>query len=314
VLVRIEGPLVWSLLEFVVAMTLAFLVGSWWGRVAGWRPERKVGRVLSFAAVGAESAFPPWLTFIVAYGLVAVAGRGVFGSMGQLDRSVWVAPPDSLGVMVRMLTAIVFFFAVSIVLGRVGGLRRWRRRWTVLAFALAVAGPVVVWVQTGIWAKVVDVLGFLALPTAAMVVLFYGEIMLIVESVVQDVRSEPYVMTARAKGLPGRRVRDRHAGRMALLPAISRLAISLPFFMTGLVIVEFSLSHQTAGNLAIGASGIGTLLFFSIQAQDIPTVMGLLLVIGVLTLLVRLVLDVVAAALDPRIRMGGQEVPARRRV
>jgi peptide/nickel transport system permease protein len=173
-----------------------------------------------------------------------------------------------------------------------------------MASLLLVAGPVAVWMLVGVWAEAVDLSARLAVPTVTMAVLFYGEITLIVESVVADVRSEPFVDTARAKGLSEPQVRDRHAGRIALLPAVSRLAISLPVFMTALVIVEYSAAYQTANNLMVPSVGIGLILFTSLQNQDMPTVMAMLLAIGVLTLAMRLILDVLVVTLDPRIRTG----------
>lgn len=109
---------------------------------------------------------------------------------------------------------------------------------------------------------------------------------------VLDTMHEPYIITARAKGLPDHVVRDRHVTRNAILPVLSALLIRLPILLTGAVMIEQSLDWE----------GIGTTLFFAVGRQDIFVVMGLILVIGTISLVTRIILDIVHAALDPRIR------------
>jgi ABC-type dipeptide/oligopeptide/nickel transport system permease component len=92
-------------------------------------------------------------------------------------------------------------------------------------------------------------------------------------------------------------IREKHASRNALLPVLSRLFISLPYLLAGIVIIEDSVNWP----------GMGSMMFSSLYWQDIPTVMGVLIIIGVLALVVRLFLDVLAAYLDPRIRFDGEQ-------
>jgi len=103
--------------------------------------------------------------------------------------------------------------------------------------------------------------------------------------------NDDYVMTATAKGMPSRVVRDRHAGRNAVFPVLGRLVVSIPYLLSGLVIIEQS----------VGWGGIGTTLFDAVTAQDLPLVMDVLVLIGIFTLVVRLVFEVAQAALDPRV-------------
>jgi peptide/nickel transport system permease protein len=104
---------------------------------------------------------------------------------------------------------------------------------------------------------------------------------------------DDYILVARAKGISDRQVRDRHAARNALLPLLSRFAVSLPYLLTGLVIIE----------RAVGWQGLGSFLFRAVDAQDMPVVLDTLVVVGVITLVVRLVMEVLTALLDPRIRV-----------
>jgi peptide/nickel transport system permease protein len=138
-------------------------------------------------------------------------------------------------------------------------------------------------------------LSWLAVVTYTL--LSFGETMLIMQASMTDVLKEEYVTTAHAKGLPASVVRERHAVRNALLPVLSRLVISLPYLITGVVIIESS----------VGWPGMGTTMWNALYWQNMPVVMATVLVVGVLSLAARLMLDVIIAYLDPRIRYNGQE-------
>lgn len=165
----------------------------------------------------------------------------------------------------------------------------------------------------GITGQVLDVVSAMSLLIVAVVILTFGEVLLVTKASMDDVMLEDYVMVARAKGLPERQVRDHHAARTALLPVLSRFTVAIPYFLTGLVILEVAFGGGANLNIA-GVTmrfqppvGLGSLLFESLSNQDTPLLIGALLIVGVLTLMIRIVLDVVHAALDPRIRFAGGE-------
>lgn len=106
---------------------------------------------------------------------------------------------------------------------------------------------------------------------------------------------EDYVEAARAKGLSTRRIRDVHGASNAKLVVMSRLAASIPFLLTGLVIIE----------RAVEWPGIGDFLFRAVENQDLPTIMSSLFILGILTIVVRIGLDVLQYLLDPRLRRPG---------
>jgi ABC-type dipeptide/oligopeptide/nickel transport system permease component len=123
--------------------------------------------------------------------------------------------------------------------------------------------------------------------------LTFGETMLIMRTSLREQHHQEYVTVARAKGLPESTVRDKHASRNAILPVVSRLIISLPFLLTGIVIIED----------VLGWPGVGSTLFGSLYQQDMPMVMALFLLVGLVTLVARLILEVVLAMMDPRLRI-----------
>jgi ABC-type dipeptide/oligopeptide/nickel transport system permease component len=108
--------------------------------------------------------------------------------------------------------------------------------------------------------------------------------------------TEDYVFTARAKALPERSIRDRHVAPNAVLPAIARLITSVPYLITGLIIIERELH----------LNGVASLFFEAIESGNTPIIIGILTVVGLLGLVLRIVLDAIQATIDPRIRIEGE--------
>ncbi len=109
-----------------------------------------------------------------------------------------------------------------------------------------------------------------------------------------EVLQSPYVMAARAKGLPERVVVVRHALRNALLPTITVLALDIGRLMGGIVVIETVFAYP----------GLGRLLVFSIQSRDIPTLQASILVVAAIYALANLGADLLYAWLNPKIRYG----------
>ncbi len=107
-----------------------------------------------------------------------------------------------------------------------------------------------------------------------------------------EVIRQDYIATARAKGLPERRVVFRHAMRNALLPFITILGLSVPGLLGGSVIFES----------IFAIPGLGQLFYQSVMSRDYPLIMGALVIGAFLTLIGNLLADVGYAYADPRIR------------
>ena len=104
--------------------------------------------------------------------------------------------------------------------------------------------------------------------------------------------SQDYVRTARAKGLPERTVLTRHAMRGAITPIVSMLGLDFAFLLGGTVLVE------TVFNIP----GLGRLIISAILRRDYPVVQGVVLLTAAAYMLINLMVDVVYAHIDPRIR------------
>ncbi|MEQ4302887.1 ABC transporter permease [Plantactinospora sp. B6F1] len=126
------------------------------------------------------------------------------------------------------------------------------------------------------------VLGSLSLATA---------LRLTRTSVAENLRSD-YVRTAKAKGLPTRRIVSVHVLRNSLIPVITFLGVELGNLMSGAIITEG----------VFNIPGVGFNLFRGIRTEDGPLVVGLVSVLVVVYLVSNLVVDVLYAVLDPRIR------------
>jgi len=107
-----------------------------------------------------------------------------------------------------------------------------------------------------------------------------------------DVLQEDYIRTAAAKGLTEKVVLFRHALKNAFLPVITIIGLQAGIMLSGAVLTETIFSWP----------GIGLALLAASQVEDIPLAMGVLTILGVMTLVSHLVADIGYAFLDPRIR------------
>src|ERR671926_5090 len=115
-----------------------------------------------------------------------------------------------------------------------------------------------------------------------------------VRSSVIEVMKEDYIRTARAKGVYERLVVSRHAMRNALLPAITVIGLEFAFLIGGLVVTE----------QVFNLNGIGRLFVQAVSRNDFILIQALVMLIAVIFILTNLVVDLLYAALDPRIRLG----------
>jgi peptide/nickel transport system permease protein len=125
----------------------------------------------------------------------------------------------------------------------------------------------------------------LAMPLAAVM-------MRNTRSAVLEALSQDYVRVARAKGLPGSRVLVRHVLQNASIPIITVAGIQLATLLGGTVIIE----------RIFGLPGIGGYIYFAIANRDYPVVQSVTLVVSTIFVLVTLLVDVLYAVMDPRLR------------
>ena len=130
------------------------------------------------------------------------------------------------------------------------------------------------------------------LPALTLGGVFIGPVARMTRTAVLDVLSADHVRTARAKGLTERRVVTAHALRNAMIPIVTLIGLQIGFLLGGAVVTETVFSWPGVGRLAVGA----------ILSSDLPMAQGTIIVLSSGFILVNLAVDVLYAALDPRMR------------
>lgn len=139
--------------------------------------------------------------------------------------------------------------------------------------------------------QIADVAHHLILPATVMATQFATYQYLVMRgSVVSELASD-YLRLGRAKGLSERTLKYRYAGRNALLPAVSVVALQFGFAVTATIFVEAIFAYP----------GLGRLMFLSVGERDYPTMQGCFLVLTVFVVTANLVTDLAYRRLDPRI-------------
>jgi peptide/nickel transport system permease protein len=119
-----------------------------------------------------------------------------------------------------------------------------------------------------------------------------AELIRIMRANLLDEMRKPYVITARSKGLPEWKVLLKHPVRLALNPFVSTIGWTLPYLVSGSIILSVVMNLPTTGPMLLRA----------LQVQDMYLAGAVILVLSVLTILGTLLSDILLAWLDPRIR------------
>jgi len=142
------------------------------------------------------------------------------------------------------------------------------------------------------WGKFSSMLTHLWIPVIVIGTSGTAAMIRIIRANLTDELKKPYVITARAKGLPEHRVIVKYPVRIALNPFISAIGWVLPDLISGVTITAIVLNLPTAGPLLLRA----------LTVQDMYLAGSFILLMGVLTLIGMLISDILLALLDPRIR------------
>ena len=256
--------------------------------------------------------YAKWITGIVT--------RGDFGQSFQWRQPVSALVWGQLGTTLMITVAsLLFVWAVALPIGIYSAVRRYSigdHVFTLLGFiGLAVPNFILALVlmyasyrlfgqsvgglyspqfndASWSWDKLVDLLAHIWVPIIIIGTSGTAALIRILRANLTDELHKPYVLTARAKGLPEYKVVLKYPVRIALNPFVSALGWVLPHLVSGATIVSIVLNLPTAGPL----------LLSSLVSQDMYLAGTFILLLGVLTLVGMLVSDLLLALLDPRIR------------
>jgi peptide/nickel transport system permease protein len=137
-----------------------------------------------------------------------------------------------------------------------------------------------------------DVLWHLILPALTLSTITMAIVSRMARSSMLEVLSSDYLVTARAKGLHENAVVLGHALKNALIPVVTVIGLQMGALISGAVLTE----------TVFGRVGVGRYVVTAITARDYPVVQATVLIVAVFVVLINLVVDVMYAALDPRIR------------
>jgi peptide/nickel transport system permease protein len=147
-------------------------------------------------------------------------------------------------------------------------------------------------VTIGYKAPALDLVQASILPAATLVFILAAHILRMVRASVIEVMQSDFVQMARLKGVPQRRIIWHHVVPNALLPAISIIGLTMAWLLGGVVIVESVFNYPGLGRLAVDA----------VADQDLPLVQAIALLFGLIYVLTNLGADLLALALNPRLR------------
>lgn len=290
-----------TMVLFLAATIVQFVVGFSMGRALAWQRGGFFEYGSTIVGVTLYTVFTPWFALMMIF---------IFGArLHWLPLGKFLTPilwrkvdipgmSDSLTkanyVFTRMLWTATAAFVIWLIMAyftrNLSHTRRNRAR--LIATGIILAVSIGGWAMVDIGPLAWDITKHMILPIVTLTLVGFAGTMLMTRQTMLETLREDYIQTARAKGLPEKLVRDKHAARNALLPVFTGLIISLPSVISGGIITETVFSWP----------GMGLTLLNATTQEDIPLVMGTLSFIGVLSLLAHLVADITYAFLDPRIR------------
>jgi len=140
--------------------------------------------------------------------------------------------------------------------------------------------------------KPVDIAWHLTMPLIVLVLLELAGTVLLMRTAMLDIIGENYMVTAKAIGLPERRVLFGHGARNAMLPVVTSFIISIVFAISGAVVLENVFTFP----------GVGALYIQALNQLDFPVAEATLYIITLLVLVGNFIADMIYGYLDPRVR------------
>jgi peptide/nickel transport system permease protein len=287
-----------TILVFGLGTILAYLLGNWLGRFMVWKQPALLSGAITFTTILLYTSFPPWLAFILVYLLIDTFK--ILPDPSNANNLFWrtalLTKQETIDRLVISLLVVIAVFLLANAM-----LRHFTRR--------SLPSSIFLILSLGIWGgswwvldyapHAIEVMKTATLPLLAYITLSFGEITLIMRTSMIDTLHEEYITLARAKGLNESAIRDRHAARNAILPVLNRLVITLPYLLTSMVMIEMTLNWN----------GIGLVLFNAYGLQNVNLALGMAILIGVISLVARLALEIIQVYLDPRLRLGVKGIP-----
>ncbi len=295
------SDLLWAALPrtivlFLSATLLAYLLGFVLGRIVAWRRGRGTETAITVGGVFLYTVFYPWFAIMMLWLFGFILGWFPIGRF--ITTEVWNGAPYQANQVFSVM--ILSVGVASLLFGLVAWLatrinRDPARQKVIRRIGLLVilAGFVVFWLMSPMATYARDIAHHTVLPVITLAAVTFAGVMLLTRSSMLETLREDYILTARAKGLTESTIRDHHAARNALLPVTTSLVLALAFVIGGGIVTEYVFSWP----------GVGSLLLEASLREDIPLAIGALSIVAILGLVGHLIADIVYMFLDPRIRV-----------
>ena len=224
-----------------------------------------------------SDAFPISLSLALIAFLMWMAGGVVFGVTAALKKGTIV----DRGIVGLSLVFFAFpTFFVGLFLYKFVAIK-----WQLVpipAYSSIADGGVFTW------------LNGLLLPSLTLALFYMAGYVRMTRAFVLESMGEDYLRTAKAKGLAPRRVLVKHSMRAALTPLVTMAGLDLAGLMGGAIITETVFNYNGLGKLAVNAT----------QSLDLPLTVGIVLLLATFVILANIIVDVLYAFIDPRVRVG----------
>ncbi len=290
-----------TLMLFAMVNIVAFYTGFLIGKILAWRRGSKSETWITVTSVFSYTVFYPWFALMMLWFFGYKLDWLPIGKFLYPEK--WYdSPYDSDVIFVSMIK----FIAVASILQMLAFVYTRniesisaRRNVRFTSFMIIIIGSFIYW-NTGemlnqkIYAM--DIAYHMILPVFTVTVVAFAGTALLTRTTMMEVMKDDFILTARAKGISQKRIRDRHAARNALLPVVTSFIFTIVTIIDGSVLTETIFSWP----------GMGQLILDSVLREDIPVAMASFSFIGVFALIAHFIADISYAYLDPRIRIQSQ--------
>ena len=290
-----------TLMLFSVVNIVAFYTGFFIGKVLAWRRGSKSETWITITSVFSYTVFYPWFALMMLWFFGYKMGWFPIGKFLYPEK--WYdAPFDSDVVFVSMIqfTAIVSIIQILVYIytRNIESLSM-RRNARFGSFIIITLASLFYWNTGELLIQkpyAMDIAYHMILPIFTVTVVAFAGTALLTRTTMMEVMKDDFILTARAKGLSQKRIRDRHAARNALLPVVTSFIFTIVTIIDGSVLTETIFSWP----------GMGQLILQSVLEEDIPVAMASFSFIGIFALVAHFIADISYAYLDPRIRIQSQ--------
>lgn len=217
------------------------------------------------------------ITLAIPFGIIASLNRGTAVDGGMMTLAMFGQSIPS------------FWFGIMLILFIGLGLR-----WLPISGHVAIIQPLLEGNFREAFNNFPQAIRYLLMPAITISLFSLSRNSRLVRSSMLEVLSQDYVRTARSKGLKESAVVIRHALRNAWMPVVTMIGLEFGFLLSGVVVVETVFSWP----------GVGRLVFNAINQRDIPLVQASVILFSLLFVGLNLIVDLLYARLDPRVRLG----------